>query len=155
MEQVLPNNWQIHCTMSYPAVEVLEFLSLEELQKRYLKICFHVAALEVNSQAASLFLRSLKFFFGFKYSWLLLIGVWRYIKRTRWSSQGVCVGWQRWLSFMQQGYFSGLWVIWKFDLLIFGNYSGPNPHMGHLAWADAFIITADSVSMLSEACSTG
>ncbi|KAL7170600.1 hypothetical protein ACSBR2_035472 [Camellia fascicularis] len=31
----------------------------------------------------------------------------------------------------------------------------PNPHMGHLAWADAFIITADSVSMLSEACSTG
>ncbi|THG03836.1 hypothetical protein TEA_017289 [Camellia sinensis var. sinensis] len=26
---------------------------------------------------------------------------------------------------------------------------------GHLAWADAFIITADSVSMLSEACSTG
>jgi hypothetical protein len=27
--------------------------------------------------------------------------------------------------------------------------------MGHLAWADAFIITADSVSMLSEACSTG
>ncbi|ONK57474.1 uncharacterized protein A4U43_C09F880 [Asparagus officinalis] len=32
---------------------------------------------------------------------------------------------------------------------------GPNPHMGHLAWADAFVITADSVSMLSEACSTG
>jgi mitochondrial fission protein ELM1 len=31
----------------------------------------------------------------------------------------------------------------------------PNPHMGHLAWGDAFIITADSVSMLSEACSTG
>lgn len=30
-----------------------------------------------------------------------------------------------------------------------------NPHMGHLAWADAFVITADSVSMLSEACSTG
>lgn len=30
----------------------------------------------------------------------------------------------------------------------------PNPHMGHLAWADAFVITADSVSMLSEACST-
>jgi mitochondrial fission protein ELM1 len=27
--------------------------------------------------------------------------------------------------------------------------------MGHLAWADAFVITADSVSMLSEACSTG
>ncbi|XWS56027.1 hypothetical protein CRYUN_Cryun09bG0051100 [Craigia yunnanensis] len=32
---------------------------------------------------------------------------------------------------------------------------GPNPHMGHLAWADAFVITADSVSMLSEACATG
>ncbi|KAA8549904.1 hypothetical protein F0562_001588 [Nyssa sinensis] len=31
----------------------------------------------------------------------------------------------------------------------------PNPHMGHLAWADAFVVTADSVSMLSEACSTG
>ncbi|XP_057784760.1 mitochondrial fission protein ELM1-like [Salvia miltiorrhiza] len=31
----------------------------------------------------------------------------------------------------------------------------PNPHMGHLALADAFVITADSVSMLSEACSTG
>lgn len=32
---------------------------------------------------------------------------------------------------------------------------GPNPHLGHLAWANAFVITADSVSMLSEACSTG
>ncbi|XP_016652110.1 PREDICTED: mitochondrial fission protein ELM1 [Prunus mume] len=32
---------------------------------------------------------------------------------------------------------------------------GCNPHMGHLACADAFVITADSVSMLSEACSTG
>ncbi|KAI3723274.1 hypothetical protein L2E82_34745 [Cichorium intybus] len=31
----------------------------------------------------------------------------------------------------------------------------PNPHMGHLAWGDAFVITADSVSMLSEACTTG
>ncbi|XWS52825.1 hypothetical protein CRYUN_Cryun11dG0105400 [Craigia yunnanensis] len=31
----------------------------------------------------------------------------------------------------------------------------PNPHMGHLAWADAFVITADSVSLISEACSTG
>ncbi|EEF38564.1 mitochondrial fission protein ELM1 [Ricinus communis] len=31
----------------------------------------------------------------------------------------------------------------------------PNPHMGHLAWADAFVITADSVSMISETCSTG
>lgn len=32
---------------------------------------------------------------------------------------------------------------------------GPNPHLGHLAWGDAFVVTADSVSMLSEACSTG
>ncbi|CAF2358546.1 unnamed protein product [Brassica napus] len=31
----------------------------------------------------------------------------------------------------------------------------PNPHLGHLALADAFIITADSISMLSEACTTG
>ncbi|XP_021887492.1 mitochondrial fission protein ELM1 [Carica papaya] len=31
----------------------------------------------------------------------------------------------------------------------------PNPHMGHLAWADAFVITADSVRLISEACSTG
>ncbi|CAL4932807.1 unnamed protein product [Urochloa decumbens] len=31
----------------------------------------------------------------------------------------------------------------------------PNPHLGHLAWADAFVITPDSISMLSEACSTG
>ncbi|CAH9071623.1 unnamed protein product [Cuscuta epithymum] len=35
------------------------------------------------------------------------------------------------------------------------NGEGPNPHMGHLALADAFVITADSISMLSEACSTG
>jgi len=27
--------------------------------------------------------------------------------------------------------------------------------MGHLAWADAFVVTADSVSLISEACSTG
>lgn len=31
----------------------------------------------------------------------------------------------------------------------------PNPHMGHLAWADAFVVTADSISMISEVCSTG
>ncbi|XP_015872626.2 mitochondrial fission protein ELM1 isoform X2 [Ziziphus jujuba] len=31
----------------------------------------------------------------------------------------------------------------------------PDPHMGHLAWADAFVVTADSVSMISEVCSTG
>ncbi|XP_024543424.1 mitochondrial fission protein ELM1 [Selaginella moellendorffii] len=33
--------------------------------------------------------------------------------------------------------------------------TGPNPHLGHLAWGDAFVVTADSISMLSEACSTG
>ena len=32
---------------------------------------------------------------------------------------------------------------------------GPNPHLGYLALADAFVITAGSVSMLSEACYTG
>ncbi|GLT81989.1 hypothetical protein SLE2022_004070 [Rubroshorea leprosula] len=32
---------------------------------------------------------------------------------------------------------------------------GPNPHMAHLAWADAFVVTADSVSLISEVCSTG
>ncbi|KAM1220769.1 hypothetical protein ACFX2J_008517 [Malus domestica] len=31
---------------------------------------------------------------------------------------------------------------------------GRNPHMGHLACTDAFVITADSVSMLREACIT-
>ncbi|GMH12668.1 hypothetical protein Nepgr_014509 [Nepenthes gracilis] len=31
----------------------------------------------------------------------------------------------------------------------------PNPRTGHLACADAFIVTADSISALSEACSTG
>ncbi len=33
--------------------------------------------------------------------------------------------------------------------------SDPNMQMGHLAWADAFVVTADSVSLISEACSTG
>ncbi|GMH12670.1 hypothetical protein Nepgr_014511 [Nepenthes gracilis] len=33
--------------------------------------------------------------------------------------------------------------------------SEPNPRTGHLACADAFIVTADSISALSEACSTG
>ncbi|XP_026382313.1 mitochondrial fission protein ELM1-like [Papaver somniferum] len=28
------------------------------------------------------------------------------------------------------------------------NGEEPNPHMGHLAWADVFVITPDSVSML-------
>ncbi|KAF2537266.1 hypothetical protein F2Q68_00022230 [Brassica cretica] len=34
-------------------------------------------------------------------------------------------------------------------------YAEPNPYMGHLAWGDAFVVTADSVSLISEACSTG
>nr|CAB3446815.1 unnamed protein product [Digitaria exilis] len=37
----------------------------------------------------------------------------------------------------------------------FGTTKILTPHLGHLAWADAFVITADSPSMLSEACSTG
>lgn len=32
---------------------------------------------------------------------------------------------------------------------------GPNPYFGILAWADTILVTADSASMLSEACSTG
>ncbi|KAJ6708207.1 MITOCHONDRIAL FISSION PROTEIN ELM1 [Salix viminalis] len=36
-----------------------------------------------------------------------------------------------------------------------GEGISPNPYMGHLAWGDAFVVTADSVSMISEACSTG
>ncbi|XP_047153366.1 mitochondrial fission protein ELM1 [Vigna umbellata] len=35
------------------------------------------------------------------------------------------------------------------------DWQGPDLHMGHLAWADSFVVTADSVSMISEACSTG
>jgi mitochondrial fission protein ELM1 len=31
---------------------------------------------------------------------------------------------------------------------------GPNPYAGFLAWADAVVVTGDSVSMLSEACAT-
>lgn len=31
---------------------------------------------------------------------------------------------------------------------------GPNPYLGFLAWADAVVVTADSVSMLSEALAT-
>ncbi|KAL5575923.1 hypothetical protein UlMin_017622 [Ulmus minor] len=29
------------------------------------------------------------------------------------------------------------------------------PHMGHLAWADAFVVTSDSVGTISEVCSSG
>ena len=32
---------------------------------------------------------------------------------------------------------------------------GPNPYYGMLGWADSILVTADSVNMTSEACSTG
>ncbi|MCL2469471.1 MAG: mitochondrial fission ELM1 family protein [Alphaproteobacteria bacterium] len=32
---------------------------------------------------------------------------------------------------------------------------GPNPYCAMLAWADAVLVTADSVNMISEACTTG
>jgi mitochondrial fission protein ELM1 len=41
-------------------------------------------------------------------------------------------------------------ILWQSD------YSpGPNPYLGFLAWADHVFVTADSVSMLSDAASTG
>lgn len=33
--------------------------------------------------------------------------------------------------------------------------NGKNPYLGFLAWADIILVTADSVSMLSESCTTG
>jgi mitochondrial fission protein ELM1 len=38
-------------------------------------------------------------------------------------------------------------VLWQGD--------GPNPYLGFLGLADAIIVTADSINMVSEACSTG
>ncbi len=35
------------------------------------------------------------------------------------------------------------------------NGQGANPYFGMLAWADTILVTADSASMLSEACTTG
>ena len=35
------------------------------------------------------------------------------------------------------------------------NGTGENPYFGFLAWADYILVTADSVSMLSEAATTG
>src|SRR3546814_6488733 len=32
---------------------------------------------------------------------------------------------------------------------------GPNPYFGFLGLADAIVVTCDSISMVSEACSTG
>lgn len=39
--------------------------------------------------------------------------------------------------------------------LYFWNGDGANPYMGFLAWADFIVVTADSVSMISEAATTG
>lgn len=36
-----------------------------------------------------------------------------------------------------------------------GDADGENPYAGLLAWADRFVVTPDSVNMLSEACATG
>lgn len=36
-----------------------------------------------------------------------------------------------------------------------GAEQGENPYMGILGWADRFVVTADSVNMVSEACATG
>lgn len=33
--------------------------------------------------------------------------------------------------------------------------TGPNPYFGMLAWADAVFVTCESISMITEACSTG
>jgi uncharacterized protein len=41
------------------------------------------------------------------------------------------------------------------DLCWFGPEDGPNPYRGALVWGDRFIVTADSVNMLSEALGTG
>ncbi len=38
-------------------------------------------------------------------------------------------------------------VLWQGD--------GPNPYLGFLGLADAIIVTADSINMVCEACSTG
>jgi uncharacterized protein len=38
---------------------------------------------------------------------------------------------------------------------LFYDGSGPNPYPGYLAWADAVIVTADSVNMVTEATATG
>lgn len=38
---------------------------------------------------------------------------------------------------------------------IFYEGDGPNPYHGYLAWADAVVVTADSVNMVSEATATG
>lgn len=39
--------------------------------------------------------------------------------------------------------------------LIVWNENSPNPYLAYLSWANAFVITSDSVAMVSEAASTG
>lgn len=41
------------------------------------------------------------------------------------------------------------------DVFVHAFGDGDNPYLGILAWADAFIVTSDSVAMLSEALATG
>lgn len=60
------------------------------------------------------------------------------------------VFWSNFIYRMNEGFF--LYLLWTDEILLSPE---PNPHMGHLAWADAFVVTADSVSMISEVCSTG
>jgi len=43
----------------------------------------------------------------------------------------------------------------KHDNVYFWDGAGANPYFGFLAWADFILVTADSVSMLSEAATTG
>ena len=38
---------------------------------------------------------------------------------------------------------------------VFWDGTSPNPYFGYLGWADYILVTADSASMLSEACTTG
>lgn len=38
---------------------------------------------------------------------------------------------------------------------VFYDGDGPNPYLGYLAWADAIVVTADSVNMVTEATATG
>ncbi|MEK9661094.1 MAG: mitochondrial fission ELM1 family protein [Alphaproteobacteria bacterium] len=41
------------------------------------------------------------------------------------------------------------------EATMFYDGKGPNPYLGYLAWADAVIVTADSVNMVTEATATG
>jgi mitochondrial fission protein ELM1 len=41
------------------------------------------------------------------------------------------------------------------EAALFYEGAGPNPYLGFLAWADAVVVTADSVNMVTEATATG